>query len=157
MMSLNLYFDGVDTLPNNKLERDVHSAFKSIRMTGCDYDKAILAEIECGQYRNNAEFVDRFNRIVVRSHLSTGTKAALVLYHKPELLLMGVEVGLNALSRIFLYCDRGNLLLEAHGFYIDIESDEEDNAVIDVMCRGRHFIRFRDLADYMMEDAPYDY
>lgn len=153
-MSLHIYFEGVDKLPDLKVVRNVEMLFKSITLDGCDYDKQILSEIEQGQYVNDAEFIDRFGRTFVRDYLSTGTKAALILYHYPDsVLLSGVEIGRNALASIVRWCKRGNLLLEDSNYYLECEDDDYQ---IDVVCKGKHYSSFDAFSEYMMEDAPDD-
>lgn len=62
--------------------------------------------------------------------LSTGTKAALSLYHCPEVLVWGGEMGSDALTEVVKYCSQGMLLLPADAPYC-IFCDLEDT-VIDV-------------------------
>lgn len=63
-MSLHIYFDGVDTLPNMRIEHDVVKLFTKIAITGCAYDKAVIKNIELGEYKDGLFFIDRFNSLV---------------------------------------------------------------------------------------------
>jgi len=150
-MSLNIYFEGVDKLPDIPIERDVEVLFMTIHMDGCEYDKAMLQNIEKGQYVDDMCFADRFGRILWRQYLSTGTKAALCLYHAPDVLIWGGEIGRNALAEMIKYCPHGNLLLLNTNYYVECELED---VTIDVICKGRHYTSLDEFSEYMMEDAP---
>ena len=152
-MSLHIYFEGVDQLPNLEIEHDVDTFFKCIKLTGCDYDRKIIAEVEHGKYVDNESFIDRFGRTLYRDFLSTGTKAALTLYHADNILLSGIGVGRNALAAIVRWCNNGNLLLEDSNYYLECEFSDSQ---IDVVCKGKHFNSFDIFSEYMMENAPYE-
>lgn len=152
-MSLHIYFEGVDELPDLPIERDIDTFFMRIKLDGSDYDRKMLLDIERGQYVDNMSFIDRFGFTLRRECLSAGTKGALAIYHSPDTLLYGVEIGRNALTSIVRWCKHGNLLLEAHGYYISCELDDME---IDVICKGRHFTSLDEFAVYMLEEAPYD-
>lgn len=151
-MSLNIYFDGVGVQPNSIVQMDAEAFFSKVHMDGCDYDRLMLANIECGSFVDDLTFRDRFNRILFRKFLSTGTKVALILYHLPDSVVNGAEVGYNALTEIVKHCDRGSLFLPADNYHISC--DMSDSAV-DVICHGRHFKSLFELSEYMMEEAPY--
>lgn len=152
-MSLHIYFDGVDTLPNMRIEHDVVRLFTKIAITGCAYDKAVIKNIELGEYKDGLFFIDRFNSLVRIDCLSTGTKAALSLYHCPDVIISGIEIGGNALAEIIRYCNCGNLLLKACNYYV---RGKIGDVKIDVIVHGRHYTSLNEFAVYMMEDAPYD-
>ncbi len=152
-MSLNIYFDGLDSLPDMPIKRDVEVLFMTVRLDGSEYDKAVLQCIEEGQYIDNGNFLDRFGCTLPRNFLSTGTKTALALYHLPDVIISGVELGSNALAEIIKHCNCGHLLLPAHNYYV---AGKIGDRKIDVECRGRHYTSLNMFAEYMMEDAPYD-
>ena len=112
-MSLNVYLSGVDSLDNLSIERDVEYLFKMVTLDGCEYDKKILSVVEKGLYLDNLYFIDRFGSKLSRKYISTGSKAALVLYHMPDVVVWGGEVGCDALTEIVKFCSRGALLMEA--------------------------------------------
>lgn len=152
-MALTIYFEGVDSLPNLPIIRDVVKLFAKVRIDGCAYDRTILKRIEQGSYRDELFFTDRFDSKVRIDCLSTGTKAALSLYHCPDMIISGIELGNNALTEIVIYCNCGRLLLPAHNYYV---AGKIGDRIIDVECRGRHYTSLNTFAEYMMEDAPYD-
>ena len=117
-MSLNIYFDGQNTLPHLPIERDVESLFMTVHLDGCAYDQAILREVEKGQYVDDLQFIDRFGRTLPRACLSTGTKGALAVYHRTDVLVWGGELNRGALAEIAKNCTRGALLLPAKNYYI---------------------------------------
>lgn len=152
-MSLQIYFEGMDVLPDMPIERDVEGLFTKIRLDGCEYDKAILEELEKGQYVDNLHFIDRFGITLPRNCLSTGTKAALALYHSSDVMVWGLEIAHNALAEIVKHCTKGVLLLPASNYYVACEIDDR---VIDVVCKGKKYTSMHEFAEFMMEDAPYE-
>ena len=152
-MSLQIYFEGMDALPDMPIERDVEAIFTTVRLDGSEYDKAILKEVEKGQYVDNLHFIDRFGITLPRDCLSTGTKAALALYHMPDVMVWGVEISHDALAEIVKHCTQGALLLPASNYYVECKIDDVE---IDVVCKGRNYTSMHEFAEYMMEDAPYE-
>ncbi len=49
-MSLKIYFEGVDAIPDCTFEKDVEFLFRSIRLDGCEYDKEVIESIEKSKY-----------------------------------------------------------------------------------------------------------
>lgn len=152
-MSLSIYFEGLDTLPDLPVERDAEVLFKRVRLTGCDYDRSIISGIELGSYLDEFRFTDRFGVALYKKSMSTGTKAALSLYHFPDVIVSGAELGYNALTETIKFCKNGHLLLAASNFYIEGEIDDWE---IDVVCKGRKYTSLNEFAKYLMEVAPYD-
>lgn len=152
-MSLHIYFDKGESLPDLPFKSNVETLFMTVQLDGCEYDKKILKYIEEGEYFSNIKFVDRFGCLLMRDYLSTGSKAALCLYHLPDVLISGVEMGCNAIAEVARHCDRGNLVLPSGGCYIECDLEDEQ---IDIICRGKHYTSLYKFADYMMEVAPYD-
>ena len=70
-MSLHIYFEGVDTLPSEEVERDVDTFFRGVHLDGCLYDREMLSVIELAKYVDNESFVDRFGKTLGRDYLST--------------------------------------------------------------------------------------
>lgn len=151
-MSLNIYFEGVDTLPNDVVvERDVEHLFGSIVLDGSANDQLFIQAIEQGKYLDDTRFVDRFGTTLYLDCLSTGAKAALSLYHRPDVIIWCGEIGCNALTQMVKYCTNGAILVHAdcHFVYGLVE-----DVTIDVEARGRRYTLLNDLAKYMMEEAP---
>ena len=152
-MPLHIYFEGKNSLPDMPIERDVEVLFMQIRMDGCEYDQAILREVEEGRYVDNRQFIDRFGRTLPREFLSTGTKGALAVWHRPDVIVWGAEINRGALGGIARNCTRGTLLLPAKNYYIACKVEDVE---IDVICWGKHFTSMHEFAEYMMEVAPCD-
>lgn len=150
-MSLTIYFDGVSQLPNLPVEKDVEILFMTFKLSGCDYDRRILSAIEQSSYKDELFFVDRFGSTLRVDCLSTGSKTALSLYHRRDVVVSGVELGMNVLTETVKYCSVGSLLLPARNYYIECELED---VAVDVMCGGRHFTSLDEFSDYMMEEAP---
>lgn len=152
-MSLHIYFEGVDSLPDMPVELDAEAFFSKVRLDGCDYDRTILSSIENGRFVDNSEFIDRFGRTLPRKFLCTGSKIAFILYHVPNVIINGAELGCNALVEVAKSCHAGALLLPATNYHVPCEFDDVE---IDVVCKGRHYTSLDAFSEYMMEEAPYD-
>lgn len=152
-MSLHIYFKGVDELPQLDVKKDVNGWFNYIQLDGCDYDRHILETIDKVKYLDSRTFEDRFGRLLRRAYISTGSKCALMVYHNPDIIINGVEMGRNVLKELIIHCDRGNVLLPAQNFGLSVSLDDVE---IDVVCKGKHYTSLQELAVYLMEDAPYE-
>lgn len=152
-MSLHIYFRGVDELPQLEIKEDIVAWFYYITLDGCDYDKRILESIEQGKYLDSKDFLDRYGRTLPVGFLSSGSKCALLVYHNPVAIINGVEMGRNALRELITHCNRGHVVLPAQNFGMSVSMDD---SVIDVICKGKHFTSLHEIAEYLMEDAPYE-
>lgn len=152
-MSLNIYFRGVDKLPSLEIKEDVVAWFCYIQLDGCDFDRRIIENIEKGKYLDSRNFEDRFGRVLPRNLMSTGSKCALLVYHNPDCVINGVEMGRNALAELITHSNRGNVVLPAQNFGCSVSRFD---SVIDVMCKGKHYTSLHELVRYLMEDAPYE-
>lgn len=152
-MSLHIYFEGVDELPPLEIKEDVAAWFYYIILDGCDYDKHIIEGVESGKYLDSHDFVDRFGRTLPIDFLSSGSKGALLVYHCPDSIVNGVEMGLNALRELITHCTSGNVLLPAQNFGCSVSVED---CTIDVMCKGRRYTSLHEFAEYLAEDAPYE-
>ena len=150
-MSLHIYFDGVDKLPDLPVKRDAVRAFRQFELTGCEYDRVVLSDIECGEYRDDTFFTDRFGSKVRLDDMSTGSKVALALYHITDAVINGEELGSNALTEIVMHCRFCHLLLPASSHYV---AGKLEDMEIDVVCKGKSYTSLNEFAEYMMEDAP---
>lgn len=152
-MSLKIYFEGVDAIPDCTFEKDVEFLFRSIKLDGCEYDKKVIESIEKGKYLNDACFIDRFGCTISNTCLSTGTKAALSLYHCPDVLVWGGEMKSSVLTEVVKHCSQGMLLLPDARYAIFCGLED---IAIDVECKGRLYKSLDNFADYITESAPYD-
>lgn len=152
-MSLHIYFVGDDNIPDLPVKKNIESWFASVVLDGCSYDKEVLKSIEKGTFVDNTDFLDRFGRTLSCELLSTGTKGVLLVYHSTDSIIYGVELGRNALLELVKRCDRGHLLLPAKNYYLECTRQDRQ---VDVVCKGVHFSSLNALAEYMMEDAPYE-
>lgn len=152
-MSLNIYFRGVDELPQLEIKEDAVAWFYYITLDGCAFDRQVIEGVEKGKYLDSRNFVDRFGRTLPIDFLSTGTQCALLVYHDPNSIINGIEMGRNALSELVTHCTQGHVLLPAQNFGCSVSRFD---SVIDVMCKGRHYTSLHKLIEYLMEDAPYE-
>ncbi|MCI8398845.1 MAG: hypothetical protein HFF86_10265 [Oscillibacter sp.] len=152
-MPLHIYFEGKNSLPDMPIERDIEALFMEVRLDGCEYDQTILREVEKGQYLDHLQFIDRFGRTLPRGFLSTGTKGALALWHRTDVIVWGAEINYEAMREIVKNCTRGALLLPADNYYIECKLED---AEIDVVCWGKHYTSMHEFAEYMIEVAPYE-
>lgn len=152
-MSLNIYFRGVDELPQLEIKEDIVAWFHYVVLDGCVYDRQILKNVECGKYLDNKNFEDRYGRVLPRNLMSSGSKGALLVYHSSDSIVNGVELGRNALCELVTHCSRGHVLLPAQNFGLSVSRFD---STIDVICKGRHYTSLHELAEYLVEDAPYE-
>lgn len=150
-MSLNIYFDGIDVPIGVRFEKDAEAVFDDIVLDGDDYDEQILSSIDRGRYNDFSHFIDRFGDKRSIDCLSIGSKVALSLYHAPDVLIWGGEVGCNALTEIVMNCGSGMLVLPARRHCVLRRITEVS---IDVKCRGRHYVSLDEFSRYLMEAAP---
>lgn len=105
---------------------DVDSAFQSISITGSDFQKMVIKEIDGGSYCNNRTFVDRFGDQLKYENLSTGSKALILLDIKKDTIINFTECGDNALM-LLQYIDSGKLFFEDRD--TEIPFDKEYNVL----------------------------
>lgn len=133
-MSLQVYIDGADSITGLSVCYDVEYLFRSVKLTGCDYDKVIIKSIEKGSYLDCMYYTDRFDSKLSLAHMSTGSKAALSVYHNSNVVVWCGEVGCNALTEIIKNCNVGSVLLPWESSCI---FGCLDDYKIDVNRRGR--------------------
>lgn len=152
-MSLEILFYGQQELGDN-FEFDAEDLFMRTRLTGCEYDREVIKRLEQGEYLDNGGFIDRFGYKLPRMFLSTGAQILLSVYHNPDKIVNGVELGHNALYRLVQLCKVGHVLLTPEPAHISCVDEVEPE--IDVVCRGVRYTDIFEFGRYMMEDAPYD-
>lgn len=145
-MPLNIYFRGVDVLPQLEVIDDVVARFYKRDLDGCEYDRRILKCIENCEFLDNIAFKDKHGKQWYMDVLSASTKCALLVYHNPNSIVNGVELRHSALRELLINCDRGNLLLPAQKF--DFSCSSNDSA-IDVVCSGKHYSSLHEIAEYL--------
>lgn len=147
-MALHVWFRG-QTMPDLELLEDCDAAYAETRLTGCEYDKLILSEIEHGEYIDNDRYRDRFGLNLKRDEMSSSAKVALVVYHNPDKIVNGIEIGLEAFYTLLKYCKSGHIVLPAEPRLINCDDEKDDS--IDVICQGKQYASMWEFADYMLE------
>ena len=90
---------------------DIDKIFQELEYKDTPLVRQFIEEIEHGKYYDTSDFIDRFDRHLSISDMSTGCKAAIILalgYRKPLDL---TECGKNARDSIVQNCTSGHILL----------------------------------------------
>lgn len=147
MLKILVY--GVDLIPDDAII-DAEKAFSMSKLDGGEIDCKLIEKIEQGNYLSPTFFTDRFGAKISTLYMSTGCKAALAVYHRPDLVINCIEAGVNALSELIKYCTDGSILVANLPFAFDTW-DVDD---IDISYRGCRYTSFSRFADYMYGEWP---
>lgn len=90
---------------------DAEKAFSMSKLGGGEIDRKLIEKIAQGNYLSPAFFMDRFGAKLSTLYMSAGCKAALAVYHRPDLVINCVEAGVNALNGLIKYCKDGSILV----------------------------------------------
>lgn len=146
---LKLLVSGIDPIPENAI-MDAEKAFALSEVRGDEVDKALIKNIENGEYLNHYEFIDRFGCKLSTMFMSTGCKAALSVHNHPELTINCTEAGDNALSELIKYCKDGTVIIPNRQYaFCTVGSGP-----IDVLYRGLRYTSFNRFAYYMYDEWP---
>lgn len=141
-MAINIYI-GKENLPLNKpFIYDVEASILAVRMSGTDFQRRIIKEVEKGEYVNDKFFQDRFGGLLYYTELSTGVKAMLEVEAFPDSVINCAEVGNNALQ-YFSLLNQGSLYFESRNTGINWMRD------IPVCVNGRMFSHISLLNDFL--------
>ncbi len=129
---------------------DVHAAFGRVTLCGDDGERLILQRVEKASYCDSTHFLDRNGGKTGLMYLSSGAKAALLVYHCPETVINFVEAGSNALSALFKVTDTGNIVVANRKYLIS------DRGALDttIQYRGYCFSSVRAFRDYLANLWP---
>ena len=124
---------------------DVHAAFGGITLYRDDGERLILQRIDKASYCDGMHFLDRNGAKTSLMYLSSGAKAALLVYHFREKVINCIEVGSNALSALFKATDTGNIIVDNRKYLIS------DRGALDtsIQYRGHCFSSVREFSDYL--------
>lgn len=146
---LKIYFIE-DGIPEN-ICHDMEKEFAMIHLDGCEADHKIIEEIDKGRYLDSFSFIDRFGYKLRKSELSTGSKAALTVYHKPNQKYLLTELGINAISTVLRYCKEGEVWI----YEPKITFESINGTDIDVLFNGYRFTDMDRLNYYIRYEYPY--
>lgn len=138
-------------MPELKIVENVEAIFATTRLTGCKYDKDMVELIEQGEYLDHTRYKDRFGCTLYFSDASTGLKVALAVYHNPQVIVNGVEIGMEAFYHVVTHCKEGYILFPAETRAVVCEAEDEE---IDVVCKRRRFTSLHEFSEYMIYEAP---
>ena len=150
---LNIYLEHYK-LPDLRYVEDIeYEWINSKHDLSSDFVKLIINTFE-GKYTDSNTFVSKITGASVHiSNISTGSKAAIMLYENPDVIYNFGQVGLNV--RDFLICrlHEGHMHLRSFdGFYPTIECDVDSPP--DVAVNGEHFTDWGFLND-RIKDGVY--
>ncbi len=107
------FYIGRDNLPEGvHLIYDVEAAFIGTAITGSDFQRLVIHEVDKGEYKDSRTFVDRLGRTLGYEDLSAGSKALLLLESIKDCIINFYECGDNAIN-LLSYLDEGMI------FFID--------------------------------------
>lgn len=152
MLKIHFYSEDIGKLEG--YVHNVHMLFEQTRLDGCKEDRAIIQEVEKGEYLNELEFIDRFGYKLSIDCLSTGAKAALAVKHNPDKIVNCIEAGTNAISAILQFCRDGAIVIYDRCYVFPIFDDREDVVPIDVEYRGHCFRDLDSFNFYFEEEYP---
>lgn len=77
---------------------DTESAFYSVPLTGTDFQRLVISNVEQGKYVDDTVFIDRLGFRAPYAWLSTGSKSLIVAdYYGKDSVIDMTEVGDNAI------------------------------------------------------------
>lgn len=148
MLNVKIYDSSSDIIHKT----DVEKVFRTLRVTGTEYEKLVIQKIEQGIYNDEDSFIDRFGFKLYLSQLSTGCKAALCILNNPSLEISLFECGNNAIDVILSICKNGKVAI------VDREMSVMDYSVdgkIDVCIDGYEFTTIDRLNYYLFDERPF--
>lgn len=94
------------------IENDAEKLFATVHLKGTPEEKKLIEVIEKGKWNDEVSFIDRlgFRRFI--DDLSTGTKAALSILNRPDVILDTKECGVNAIDAMLCLCKNGNIIID---------------------------------------------
>ena len=99
-LSINIYIVKKNLPKDKTLVFDVEAAILAVKVTGSEFQRRVLREVELGTYKDERFFIDRFGGQLYYTEMSTGSKALFELDGLPNNVINGVEIGFNALQLI---------------------------------------------------------
>ena len=150
---LNIYLNSDAKKPNIDYIDDVEAEFTKIKLDKDSNDMIkILKDIENAKIYDSTSFIDRFNKKLRSSDLSTGCKAALCILKNPNKLVNTRGCGLNAISTIIQIIEDGYILMVDPQIYIPYTGKNPSiNAVLD----GYRFDNLDRLSSYICDERPF--
>ena len=139
----NVFVRGIDD-PKDIIS-DVNLAFSELTLCGDSNE-----EIDEARFWDSMHFLDRNGAKTDISHLSTGAKAALLVYYNPNRTINCIEIGPNALSALFTVTDTGNIVICNKKYLIS------DYGALDttIHYRGYCFSSVKEFGDYLDDLWP---
>lgn len=143
----------VDAVPDDEIiVRDIEKHFDTIRLKGSELDRALIKEIDNGEYYDEISFIDRFGCKLYTTELSTGCKAALCVANTPDKTIDLLECGLNARDAIICACDYGAVIM--HNESVTIQ--DRFHKPIDVKIDQYRITSIDRLNKYIQWERPYN-
>ena len=144
----NIFVKGIDE-PTVEIQ-DVVSAFSKISLHDDPMENLILKKVDKASYCDSRHFYDRNGSKTDVFFLSTGAKAALLVYHFPDTVVNCIEMGSNALSTLFKVSNTGNILIGNRVYLVSDRGTLETT----IHYRGYCFSNVREFSDYFANLWP---
>lgn len=135
---LNIYI-GKDNIPEDKeIVLDNEAYFALTEISGNEFTREVIQNIEGGTYFDNISYLDRFGVKLYINALSTGSKTLLNLYYHPDKIFYCQEMGLNARRMIFKLKE-GSALFNKNFNQFDVDDNLEFSVYVNnKICRSLH-------------------
>lgn len=116
---LHLYI-GKENLPKDMpYIDDPDAVFLTVKITGNEFQRRVLSEVEHGEYCDSRRFTDRFGGQLYYDNLSSGTKALFVVEYYNDRVINCIDCGENALA--YITClKNGNVYLPSRTIEIPV-------------------------------------
>lgn len=152
MIKLN-FVNSIKDIPSDAII-DVDKELGKIKLNGSDTERNLIRTIEEGRYEDPMSFIDRFDCKLPKQNLSTGCKAGLVVYHRPNIGVALLNCGYNAVSAILQFCRNGIVYAyEPDIPYICFDTLKTREVAIDVELDGKQFYNMKELNDYIHHEV----
>lgn len=139
---INIY-TSLDNLPKDKkFIFDTDAILPLVNITGSEFQRKVLREIESGEYHDDKRFKDRFGGLLYYTDMSTGSKALFVADCFKERIINFSECGENVI-RLISYIDNCNIYIKDRQRPLPWDIDYSVN------FDGRYWDRVALLNDYL--------
>lgn len=121
---------------NLPIEKDVEKLFATIHLKGTQEERKIIEVIEQGKWCDDLSFIDRFGFRLPLDELSTGTKAALSVLNRPDIILDTICCGVNAVDAMVCFCKNGNIIMDLDKVSFEDSMIEQIENGVDICING---------------------
>ena len=133
---------------DTELTFDVESEFLRIDIPDTELNRALIKDIEHGEYLDSTFFIDRFGSKLYLTDLSTSCKAALLVANTDKNVDVQ-ECGPAGVSAIVRLCHSGKITMMDRGITIMFRGGNPRDIPVDVAIDGYHVKDMHTLNHYL--------